>query len=236
MTTTLSSYTRFINSHVGEVAFIVGAGTSLKDADISFIHNHVVFSVNSSILLMPWHRGDSHKRYWVSNDSGVMAWDYWKLVLKSKANKVVRDSWSSLYDKFDTTDFYEFKPRPTSEDVVRPNDMGLAYCSSVPSSLDLAIQAGCSRVYLLGVDQYAQNGKSHYWQFWPRERQPKRGLSSQPNSMDNQQYAFGYNNKAYPALLDFAMHRNCLVYNCNPISRVDCFEKVNIEDVRKEFS
>ena len=168
----LPSYEEFINKHEGETACVVGAGTSLFEADLDFIHNSVVFSVNSSILLMPWESGSSDKRYWVSNDAGVTKWTYWEKVMSSKCNKIIRNSWEKNYNGFDLTDFYKFCPRPTSEDIINENDIGLAYCSSVPSSVDLAIQMGCKRIFIFGADQYMVNNKSHFWEYWPIKDRP----------------------------------------------------------------
>jgi len=231
--TILPSYSKFIDCHKGEHAFIVGSGTSIYNKDISFIQDHVVCCVNSSIMLMPWSNGSKSKRYWLSNDSGVMAWSYWKDVLSSHSNKIVRSSWNHLYNKFDTSDFSEFKIRPTPENEVNPNDTGLAYCSSVPSSLDFAIQSGCKKIFLLGVDQYQYKGKSHFWQFYPKDKQPKRWMSNNPNSFKSQQYAFGFNELAYDALKGFADYSECKIYNCNPISRIDYFDKISIEEAKE---
>ena len=229
----LPSYEKFIGVHEGETACIFGAGTSVANQDFSFTSKYIQISVNSSILLMDWELGLKHNRYWVSNDSGVLRWDYWKKVIGYSCNRIIRDSWKNCYNGFDLSDFYVFYPRPTAEDIINPEDKGLAYCSSVPTSLDLAIQMGCKRIFLFGVDQYFKNGKSHYWQYWPEENQPKRGFQSNPNSENNQKNTFDYNRKAFKALRLFADGKKVDIFNCNTFSKVEYFNKISIDDARK---
>jgi hypothetical protein len=109
---------------------------------------------------------------------------------------------------------------------VDPEDTGLAYCSSIPTSLDLAIKMGCSNVYLLGVDQYMlEDGKSHFWQLWDKEKQPYR-IDRRIASYEEQQDTFNYNNLAYPALKKFADNEGVKVYNCSINSNVEVFAKI----------
>jgi hypothetical protein len=91
---------------------------------------------------MPWQTCTPDNLYWVSNDALVRWWDYWQKIKASKATRVVRDSWKK-YEK-ELKDFYYFWPRPTSEGICNPDDEGLAYCSSVPTSIDLCVQMGIS--------------------------------------------------------------------------------------------
>lgn len=232
----LPSYEEFIGAHEGKTACIVGAGTSLANQNLSFVNGNIQISVNSSILLMSWKTGNKEGRYWISNDAGVMRWDYWDKVLKYNCNRIIRNSWKDHYNGFDLTDFYVFHRRPTKEHIVNSDDRGLAYCSSVPSSLDFAIQAGCKRIFLFGIDQYMQDGKSHYWQYWPQNMQPKRGRWSRPNSEKDQRIAFEYNIKAYKALKDFADYKGVKVFNCNPRSEVDVFDRISIANARNILS
>lgn len=226
----IPNYSYFNNIHKGERAFVVGAGTSLFGVDISGIHKDVVISVNSSILLMPWHEGDYSKRYWISNDSLCRRWSWWRKVLNSNSSKIVRNSWSKYFNELEGKNFYQFNPRNTPEDVIDDEDDGLCYCSSVPSGIDFAIKAGCKTVYVLGVDQYMIGNKSHFWQFYPFEKQPKRSDGSMA-SFDQQRWTFNYNDKAYQALSSFAQRRGVKIFNCNPRSRVKSFDKVELKEV-----
>jgi len=227
----MKSYIDFVNKHTNEIAFVVGAGTSLLEVYnsplLEHIHNHVVVSVNSSFIMMPWAGGSPEKRYWISNDALCRRWNWWPLVKKSACNKIVRDSWKPHFHEI--PDFHTFHIRPTSEGIINPDDTGLAYCSSVPSGIDLCIQMGCKCIYLLGVDQYMIGEKSHFWQYLPKEKQPRR-IDFMMAPHKQQKDAFKYNDMAYPALKKFAEIKNVTIYNCNPSSRVEVFDKISFTD------
>ncbi len=221
----MKQYTELIGKHQGENAFVFGAGTSLVGLDITPTFDHVNICVNSAILLMSWETGSSDKRYWLSNDALVRKWSYWDIVRKCSANRIVRDSWLKYEDELEG--FYVFSPSPTSEDIIDPGDTGLCYCSSVPSSIDLAIQMGAKNIYVMGLDQYTIVDKRYFWQYWPRKKQPhhKNGVTLLA-PLTQQRWTFGYDMKAYKALLGFAETKNVDIYNCNVNSRVSIFPKI----------
>ena len=235
----LESYLRLKGKHTGENAFIIGAGPSLykeltnKRLD-NRINDHVVVAVNSSCIIMDWDQGSSYKRYWISNDALCRRWSYWEGLKKSKCIKVVRDSWERYYKEI--PDFLQFSPRPTSEGVINPEDEGLCYCSSVPSAVDLCLQMGCKRVFVLGVDHSVLKGKTHFWQFFDTKDRPfrfDRGMAT----LGEQNNAFRYNDLAYPALRGFADRLGAKVYNCNPNSRaIDVFDKIELEEALRMAS
>jgi hypothetical protein len=214
----MKSYRILSNTHVGESCFILGAGPSLYyDFYCSFkkdkIDNHVVISVNSSIIVTDWDTTpDSGKRFWISNDALCKKWSYWPKVMKSNATKIVRNSWLK-YEK-ELPDFLMFKPRPSSEDIINADEHGLSYCSSVPSSIDLAIQMGCKYIFLLGVDQREVDGVDHFWQYFPRKDRPRQLAPAQAN-FSQQKKVFPINNLAYKALAEFAVIKEVEIYNCS---------------------
>lgn len=229
----LPNYTEFIDKHIGETAFVCGAGLSfydcVKNSDFSKIFNHVVVSINSSFIVMPWDSGSQEKRYWISNDALVRRWSYWSKVKKAKAYRIVRDSWAKYFDEI--PDFYQFSPRPTSENIINPEDTGLCYCSSVPSGIDLCLQMGCKKIYLLGVDHYFdKDGKSHFWQKLPLEKQPVRSDNKLASHLE-QAYAFSFNDFSFPALNNFAKKCNAKIYNCSMKSKVNCFSKIEFNQI-----
>lgn len=220
-----------------DVAFVVGCGTSVAHIEsklLSVIHSHTVLTTNSGILLMPWENGDSKNRFWISNDSSVRNWSYWDKVLSSRCNKVIRSSWRKHHSTM-TGSFYEFEPRSTSENIIDSSERRLAYCSSIPTCIDFAIQAQCKEIYLIGVDHYASNGNTHFWQLWPKHKRPHRGNRSAPNGVKGQQKAFRMNMGAFDALCSFAHEKGCLIYNCNEKSEVKSFPFVSFADVERRF-
>ncbi len=228
--TKLRPYTDLLNKHNGENAFVLGAGTSLYELsahpNFDSIQDHVVISVNSSFILMPWEEGDSNSRYWVSNDSLCRRWTYWPFVKSCNAIKVVRDSWEKYYDEI--PDFLYFWPRPTSEGVINPEDKGVAYCSSVPTAIDLAIQMGCKNIFLLGVDHYQSKKKTHFWEFYERSRRPVMAFGGLPK-WQQQRRVFDYNDIAYEALNGFAETVGSRIVNCSLMAKVKPFEKLSFD-------
>jgi hypothetical protein len=228
----LRSYEILINKHPNETSFVIGAGTSLFDIMqheyFKKIFDHVVVSINSSILAMPWDIGDNKNRYFLSNDSVVTFWSYFQNVLKSKSIKIIRNSWPEVYKHM--KDFLYFWPRPTPEDIINPEDRGLVYCSSALSGIDLSVQMGIKKIFLLGVDHYDIDGKTHFWEYFSKNKQP-RGPKS---PIKQQESVFEFNNLAFNALKGFANFRNVKIFNCNMKSKVDVFEKIDFNDVLKK--
>ena len=157
--------------HTGEKCFVCGAGPSLGFMDLEGIHEHVVITVNSAILLMDWKTGEKDKRYWISNDSLVMQWDYfWKDVLRAKCHKLIRTSWKRYDEKIREHGFRYFAARLKERQPLTNNGNALCSFSSIPTAIDLALLMGCNQTYLLGVDHKMVHGKSHFWQFWPTKK------------------------------------------------------------------
>jgi hypothetical protein len=226
------------NVHAGSKCFICGAGPSIGFLKLDEIHKHVVISVNSSILLMSWKNGDTKNRYWVSNDSLCMKWDYfWKYVLRSKCNKIVRTSWYRQDDRLRGHNFRYFKPRLSQNPPLSNDGSRLCKVSSVPTAIDLAILMGCKNIYLLGVDHKLLQGKSHFWQFFSASQMPQRidkmGVYYVPDVYQQLQ-TFSENIPVYRSLQELSKRSGSNIYNCSYRSAVDVFEKISLEKALTE--
>jgi hypothetical protein len=226
----MNTYTKLIDKHKGEDCFILAAGPSLFDVFYKEYKNYmdmfqdkVVISVNASIIACMEHLdwlGDGSStdgRYWVSDDSLTTRWSWWKLVEQAKCTKVVRDSWLKQEHYGDIDGFLHFAARPTPEDVINKDDVGLAYCSSMPSAIDLAIQMGCKNIYLLGLDHEKRDGKIYYWEYFPKVSHPKQFKPGKP-PWNVQKDMYKINAMAYEALDKFAEEKGCNIYNCSKIA------------------
>jgi hypothetical protein len=235
-----NTYKLLIDKHTDCISFILGAGPSLCDVVRSpyflNIFNHVAVFVNSSILVLPseseFKDMDFNRYYWISNDALCRRWDWWKRVRESKCIKVVRDSWSKYRDELDG--FLWFSPRSTPEGVVNDEDDGLAYCSSVPTALDLSIKMGCKKIFLLGVDHaFPDSNKTHFYHFlYPPDQQPKSNGIAQ-GSIHQRKGVFEINKKAFHALNLSAERKGVKVYNCCRSSSIEEFEKVSFDNIMK---
>jgi hypothetical protein len=223
----VNTYNKLINSHIGENVFILGAGPSLwgcmSDPLFNKLRNYgITIAVNSAVIAMP--KFD----YWISNDALCRRWSWWKDVKNGSGIKIVRDSWLKYKDELD--DFLFFSPRPTPEAVINSEDEGLAYCSSVPSAVDLAIQMGCKNIFLLGVDHTDLNGKHHFWQFMEPFKMPKAHPPAQ-GPWNQQRSVFKINMLAFNALKEFADSKNVDIYNVSDISKIDIFKIINMGEI-----
>lgn len=231
----ISDLSDFKNIYNGQKCFVVGAGPSLAFLDLSKIHNHVVISVNSSALLMPWKDGSSDRRFWVSNDTLCLRWDYfWTHVLKTKSTKIVRTSWKKHDEDIRNHNFRYFSPRKS--DSIIDDSVNLCSTSSIPTAIDFAIYMGCSSICLLGVDHQMVHGNSHFWQFWNKKKWPQR---SDKDSMfrpeqSHQIKVFKQNVIAYKSLNKYATSKNIEIFNCSSRSKIDVFPKISLEKALNE--
>ena len=227
----LKYYSILKNCHEGENCFICGAGLSFFDIinsnSFANIHKHVVISVNSSIIALNWEKGDRKNRYWISNDSAVRLWNYWDKAKTSKATKIIRDSWSKYYSEI-PKDFLVFSPRSSNKNIDFNEDK-LSFVSSVPTAIDLALQMGCKKIFLLGCDHYTANNKSHFWQRYPKEERPTTKGHYAPIVAQN--FIFAQNMKSYQSLKNFAEYKKCDIYDCSIKGRIKVFNKIQFESI-----
>lgn len=220
----MNTYVELINKHQGEDCFILAAGPSLYDIFYGkykkyakLLKDKVVISINASIMACVEHLDwltEGEKRYWISDDSLTTRWSWWKLVEQSKCTKIVRNSWLKQKHYGNTDGFLYFAPRPTPEDVIAPDDIGLSYCSSAPSSIDLGVQMGCKNIYLLGLDHEKRDGNIYYWEYLPKVSHPKQFKPGKP-PWNVQKDMYKMNALAYEALDKFAEQKDCQIYNCS---------------------
>lgn len=238
----MKSYEEVLKMREKKNVAIFGAGPSLY----SFLkspygpQNNPLFAqmeimvVNSAIMAFSWDKneGSPTGRYWISNDALCRRWTWWKQVLKANCIKIVRNSWKKYYDEI--PDFYIFHPRETTEDVIDPDGKGLAYCSSIPTAIDLAIQMGFKKIFLFGVDHKEKDRKTHFWQYYPKERWPKQ-LKPAQGPFKVQKQVFELNKVAYKALGDFADNKKTKIYNCNTEDGTDVkqFKIIHFKEIKK---
>ena len=132
--------------------------------------------------------------------------------------------------KDELEDFLFFSPRPTSEGVINPHDIGLSYCSSVPSAIDFSLQMGCKKIFLFGVDHTIVEGKHHFWQFMEKNKRPKATPPAQ-GSWNQQKTVFKTNIIAYEALKLFAESKGVDIYNISNITKVKIFKNLKLGEI-----
>lgn len=221
---------QFRNLHSGAKCYVCGAGVSIGAQDLSSIHSDVVICVNSAALLMPWHElGETLKRFWVSTDVLCAQWNYfWEKVVKFDCTRVVRESWARQAN-LKMVDLRFYAPRKTQ----RPewDQTGLLAGSSILSAIDLSLLMGCKKIVLLGVDHQMINGKSHFWQLWPKKDRPRR--EGKPDSFApghaQQTRVFASNMRQFSVLNTYAKSLGATIYNASPSSVLKDFCQISIE-------
>lgn len=235
--THLTDLNDFKGINDGAKCFIVGAGPSLVQLDLSGIFRYPVISINSSSLLMSWKdpADEDNKRFWISTDSLCIHWDYfWTNVVHYDCVRLVRTSWRRHYEKIKYCTFRFFEARKTYVSL-EPDDPGLCAYSSVLAAIDFAILMRCKKIYLLGVDHRMLHNKSHFWQFQPKEKWPRRNDKDRffvPAKIQ-QTNVFVRNIGVFRLLNDFAASLGIEIYNCSHISTVEVFPKISLEDALK---
>jgi hypothetical protein len=84
-------------------------------------------------------------------------------------------------------------------------------------ALHMAIQLGAARIILLGYDMKPQVDKSHFFGEHPNGR--------------GADYRYEKWIKEFPALQTEAVNRGIKIYNCSPDSALECFEKIDIDEL-----
>ncbi|MCD6434901.1 MAG: hypothetical protein J7L15_00710 [Clostridiales bacterium] len=228
----MNTYLTLRDRHIGEVCFIYGAGPSLRfcstDDRFPWLGTYgVQIAVNSSVIEC------DNFDYWISNDSLCRRWSWWKNVKQGIGTKIVRNSWEPYKEELDG--FLFFEPRESDEEI-KEDENKLVSCSSVPTSLDLAMQMGCKKIFILGLDHNNYEGKDHFWKFYPKHIWPKANPPAQ-GPWKQQQSIFSNNIKAYKALKEYAEERYIQIYNLNYmingqyITKVDIFNKIQMKDL-----
>lgn len=233
----LADLSDFKGMHRSEKCFICGAGPTFGFLDLTKIHEHIVISVNSSIMRLNWDLpGDSLRRFWISNDSLCLKWSYfWDKVMHGECTRIIRTSWQRHESKLKAAKFRYFAPRLSEKHPLDENDVGLCSVSSVPTALDFAILLGCREIYLLGVDHRLISRFSHFWQMWPRSQRPRRFDKDQSfiPPIKQQVDMFKENKQVFQSLHWLAKKNSIQIFNCSKQSDLDVFPFKSLDDATK---
>ncbi len=165
------------NKHQGKMAFVLGAGPSLRFIDPDKLKDYVVFTVNSAILKAP------DCDYFVTDDDGVSTWNYWlKTAKESRCTKLLYKD--KLKDKVshlrpEEVLFFEHRQWATIDSntkelvyhkenlkLTEDPDVGLIGArSSQATALHFAYIMGCDPIVLLGHDCCYDGRFRYFWQF-----------------------------------------------------------------------
>ena len=226
----MRNYVELLNDSKTDSIIILGTGTSLNDIDVTCFGNTDIISVNASILKL---NKVIKAKYWLSSDPQCRKWSYYDDVKSHGCKLILRDTWKTYLK--DTSNTYLFTTRRLSkEDLLNTSNKELCGCSSVPGAIDFAIQAGYKNLFLFGLDHYFLGSNRYFWQLWEKKKQP-RFLGTMATT-HHQQRIFTQNNLAYEFLSYFSKSVGASIFNCNIRSKIENFEKIDIEEFSKKVN
>lgn len=97
--------------------------------------------------------------------------------------------------------------------------------NSGAAAISLAHHLGVKRIYLLGFDMMV-DPLTHY-SHWHGSHMPPGQKAKRPPP-------FGKHLKGFPAIAKDAEELRLKIYNVNPLSKIDCFPKVTLEEALQE--
>lgn len=112
--------------------------------------------------------------------------------------------------------------------------------NSGTAAINLAYHLGAKRVFLLGFDMYNnKEGRSHWHSGYPdktktpTKAQLKKGAKIPRFDIKDTEKVFKRHMRNLEALESASKKFGLKIYNVNPNSRIDVFEKINLEDALK---
>lgn len=227
--------------HSGETCFVIGAGSSIYFQNLKPLKDFVTIAVNSGQLAI------KDPTYFVSDDWSVANWSYfYQDLINSNTKLLLYEDKLSTYAPLFGGRAYLFKHRQgyNITDKYSHSNKNYHICqsrTSFGSAIHIAHIMGCSKICLLGLDCFRTQDKRYFWQFWDRNKQPRRkdGISNdsfiktinngKSTDTDLEDMLVYWKNKGE------VINKKCNVYNASPKSAVEVFTKVNLEDFIKEM-
>lgn len=152
----------FNNKFKNQTAFIIAAGPSVNDQNLTLLKNKLVFSVNSGYIACP------NSAFFITDDSGVIDWSYFYQDLYNQTWTIPLLYEGKVQNIFgDRTVFFKHrKGKHLTNEYSHSNyDYHLMEATtSVGTAIHSAYIMGCSPIVLLGVDCSLRNGYKYFWQ------------------------------------------------------------------------
>lgn len=158
----------FRNVHQGEPIFVTGAGPSLRFVDSSLAKNHIVVSINKSILKF------TQAKYFFTCDAAATLTNYWMVVKDSNCKIIIANNedyfgcFGGIYPNpkegiSEDRIFYLHRNENRKDFKMCPNDKLLLFgTSSVHPAVHFAYILGGNPIILLGCDCTPSEGKIHF--------------------------------------------------------------------------
>ena len=196
------NYTYIDPIFLGDTIYIVGGGTSLKNFDFNLLRDKVVIAVNKAILHIPF----AQVLYW--SDTRFYEW-HSKEVDEFKGIKVTCRAQPKRNDIINLLNTGKTGLETMSYGLRDGGNSGYA-------AINLAYHLGAKRIVLLGFDMQTY-GKDTHWH---------DGYSSTADTDTMARLMVPH----FDTLVEPLEKRKVKVYNASPISKLECFQKISIEE------
>lgn len=228
--------------HKGQMAFLIGGGTSLSSIDEKQLKNYVTITVNSGILKCP------NCDYFVSDDSDISNWSYYEDMWKSRCIKLLyKDRFAPICKKKKDVILYThtwwFSPKGNKYNMeglrLTQEEPIIGSRTSMGSAVHLAYIMGCDPIVLLGNDcKLGDDGKRYFWQYWPKEKQPHRTAK---HIFNKRTQNFGFSKSDFTSYWKYFFRVNKDILG-KQVEIIDCsdstlkwFPKMKIKEVLEKY-
>lgn len=191
----------------GESCFIVACGPSLTDQDVQKVADA---GIKTIVISNAWAK---HPNADLMYSCDKKWWDYHYKDVKFAGLKCSMQP--TIYD-----DVLYIENAGTKGLSLRPGFINTGGNSSY-QALNIAVQLGVKRVCFLGLDMCAQGNQTHFFGKYPADSKLER--------TETYQGWINHFNLAAPELEDLGIE----VINCSPISALQCFKKMNVDEAIK---
>ncbi len=199
MKTCFNEITEFKDLHCGKNAFILASGPSLAELDLSPLSRRIVIGLNRSCLIWP----------------------------QTHYHCVMDERLFQMYQREleQTRYLFTFEGRPFgipikllgAEDFSFDLEQGIYSGYTVAYfALQLAVYMGFRNIFFVGLDLRLHNGQTHFF-----------GVDSVSKNHENTE--FPKMQKMFRYAASRLAPTEVKVYNCSPISTLDCFERVTFD-------
>lgn len=241
------------NKHKDKLAFVVGAGPSLRFIDPELLKPYVILTANSGILKFP------DCDYFVTDDDGVCTWNYWLETAKnSRCTKLLYGSklkGKTEHLRSEEVIFFDHRqwatPQSNGQLLYHKENLKLTddpeypiigSRSSQATAMHFAYIMGCDPIVLLANDCCYEGRNRYYWQFpgEPKAIQYRGLVESSPNRGLIKNKPVDTHCVAYNLYWDHFVEMNpevskTRIIYVSPTGILDVFPKMTIEQVLINF-
>lgn len=228
----------FKNKHKNERCFIIGNGPSLKVEDLELLKDEVTFGCNRIYEI--FNKTQWRPTYYMCMDAMVYSTGVKQNIDKmTNTKKFMRNTLKKHGVKIDKNTYFfimyyrvitrleKFKKKNISNDVSKYFSMNFSITQTM---IEFALYMGFKEIYLLGIDHnfpvikdkngnvISNNIEGHF-----------DGAGSKDASLD--MCFYDSSTSCYEAYDKYAKKKNVKIYNASRFTKLNAFEKVNLDSV-----